>query len=165
MMLSFRTALRGPFSPVIKAASGLLALLAFCSVGFAEESPAAKPTAGPIEPAAAVSATLPETPQPHQFWDRKNQLLFAGVAGVNAADFAVTRSNLENGGKELNPITRLFSGSTAGLLANFTGETVATMGISYLFHKTGHHRMERITSAVAMSVSTHAVIYSSLHRR
>ncbi len=84
---------------------------------------------------------------------------------MNAADFAVTHSNLQSGGKELNPITRLFSHSTAGLAFNFAGETAATMGISYLFHKTGHHRLERITSAVAMSVSTQAVIYSGTHRR
>ncbi len=84
---------------------------------------------------------------------------------MNAADFAVTHANLQSGGKELNPITRLFSRSTAGLAVNFAGETAATMGISYLFHKTGHHRLERITSAVAMSVSTQAVIYSGTHRR
>ena len=165
MMWIHRSALRASSAPVIKTATVLLAFAALCGATFAEESPAAKPTSGPIEPTAVVSAPLPEAPQPHQFWDRKNQLLFAGVAGMNAADFAVTRSNLRNGGRELNPITRLFSGSTAGLIANFTGETVATMGISYLFHKTGHHRLERITSAVAMSVSTHAVIYSSIHRR
>jgi hypothetical protein len=80
-------------------------------------------------------------------------------------DFVITKQNLQSGGKELNPITRIFAGSTAGLAVNFAGESAATMGIAYLFHRTGHHRLERMTSAVAMSISTQAVIYSGMHRR
>jgi len=118
-----------------------------------------------IEPATSVSAALPEAPQPHRFWDKGNTLLFVGVGAVNSADFVLTRQNLQSGGKELNPITRIFSGSTAGLAVNFAGETAATMGIAYLFHKNGHHRLERMTSAVAMTISTQAVIYSGAHRR
>ena len=118
-----------------------------------------------IEPGIAASQTLPEAPQPHRFWDTHNTLLFAGVAAANSADFVVTRQNLQSGGKEMNPITRIFSGSTAGLAVNFAGETAATMGIAYLFHKSGHHRLERMTSAIAMSITTQAVIYSGTHRR
>ncbi|HET7440179.1 MAG TPA: hypothetical protein VFJ47_02670 [Terriglobales bacterium] len=100
----------------------------------------------------------------HKFWDRKNKLLFAAAAASNAADFAVTYSNLQNGGKELNPVTRVFAGSTAGLAANFAGETAGVVGLSYFFHKTGHHKLERLTSIVNISSSSFAVGYSLSHR-
>lgn len=83
---------------------------------------------------------------------------------MSAADFAATRSNLQSGGKELNPVTRVFSGSTVGLAANFAGETAAVIGLSYLFHRTGHHKLERITSMLNAGVSAGAVSYDLSHR-
>jgi hypothetical protein len=116
-----------------------------------------------VEPGlAATTPALPEAPESHRFWDTENKLLFAGVAAANTGDFAVTYRNLQNGGKELNPITRIFAGTTAGLAVNFIGETAATMGIAYWFHKTGHHKLERATSAVATTISLQAMIYSGI---
>jgi hypothetical protein len=61
-------------------------------------------------------------------------------------------------------VTRLFSGSTAGLAVNFTGETVGVIGLSYLFHRTGHHKLERITPMVDFGSSAFAVTYDLNHR-
>jgi len=116
----------------------------------------------PPMPVMAVTA-VPEA-RPHDFWDRENCLLFAGVATLATADFFVTRSNLASGGRELNPVTRVLSGSTPGLAANFALETGAVMGVTYLFHKTGHHKLERFTSLVNMSGSAGAVAYGLTHR-
>ena len=80
------------------------------------------------------------------------------------ADFFVTRANLRTGGKELNPITRVFSGSTPALAANFALETSGVIGLSYVFHKTGHHRLERATALVNLGGSTGAVAYGLTHR-
>ncbi len=91
-------------------------------------------------------------------------MLFASVAALSAADFAVTRSILQNGGKELNPVTRVFSGSTGGLAANFAGETAGIIGLSYIFHKTGHHKLERLTPMLNMGASAFAVGYDLNHR-
>ena len=111
-----------------------------------------------------VGATLPEAPSYHRFWDNENRMLFASVAALSAADFAVTRSILQNGGKELNPVTRIFSGSTGGLAANFAGETAGIIGLSYIFHKTGHHKLERLTPMLNMGASAFAVGYDLNHR-
>ncbi len=46
----------------------------------------------------------------------------------------------------MNPLARLFGRSTAGLAMNFAGETAGVMGISYFFHRTGHHKLERAVS-------------------
>lgn len=124
---------------------------------------------GMVSPSAVaaspvVANTLPEAPNQHRFWDKQNQILFATVAALSAADFAVTRANLQNGGKELNPVTRLFSGSTAGLAANFAGETAGIIGLSYYLHKTGHHRLERIAPMLNIGASSFAVVYDLSHR-
>ncbi len=102
--------------------------------------------------------------RPHRFLDRDNSILFAAVGASAAADFCVTRSNLAHGGKELNPVAKVFAGSTAGLAFNFAGETAGSIGISYLFHKTGHHKLERITSFVNIGASAGAVGFGLAHR-
>ena len=112
---------------------------------------------------AAFATELPQAPS-HKFWDRENRLLFAGVAASATADFAVTRANLQGGGQELNPITRVFSGSTAGLAVNFAGETAGVIGLSYLLHKTGHHKLERFVSMTDIGASSAAVAYGLAHR-
>jgi hypothetical protein len=115
-------------------------------------------------PSPVVASVLPEAPSHHKFWDNQNRALFTTVAALSAADFAFTRAILQNGGKELNPVTRLFSGSTAGLAANFAGETAGIIGLSYYFHKTGHHRLERITPMLDIGASSFAVAYDLNHR-
>ncbi len=112
----------------------------------------------------AVAAALPEAPTPHKFWDNENRALFATVAALSAADFAVTRANLQSGGTELNPMTRLFSGNTALLAVNFAGETAGTIGLSYYFHKTRHHKLERIAPMFDIGLSSFAVVYDLSHR-
>ncbi len=121
-------------------------------------------------PAIAVSPAL-VTPQadssqrPRRFFDKWNLGLFAASAGLDSADFAVTRSNLQTtGGKELNPIVRMFGRSTGGLALNFAGEAACTVGLSYFFHRTGHYKLERAVSVVNIGASSVAVGYSSSHR-
>jgi len=112
---------------------------------------------------SAVAAPVSEISQ-HKFWDRENWALFATSAALSGADFAVTRANLQSGGRELNPVVRVFGRSTPGLAVNFAGETAGVIGLSYLFHKTGHHKMERVVSMVNIGVSAGAVSYGLAHR-
>ncbi|MGA8867804.1 MAG: hypothetical protein WB510_12585 [Candidatus Sulfotelmatobacter sp.] len=83
---------------------------------------------------------------------------------MSAADFAVTRDNLQSGGRELNPVTRVFGRSTAGLAANFAGQSAAVIGLSYLFHKTGHHNLERAVSMLNAGGSAAAVSFDLAQR-
>jgi len=154
---------------------GLALLLpTLCGQSFSQElALVVAPSPGIAPPVTMAPPLLVNTLQPkvltqepeHKFWDRENKAFFAAVAVSSAADFAVTHSNLQAGGKELNPMTRVFAGSTAGLAANFAGETVGVVGLSYFFHKSGHHKLERMTSAVNVSASVFAVGYGLSHRR
>jgi len=145
----------------------LAILVAFPTRIFAQESPfaaAMKTTLiQPVAPSPFVRSTEPAQRE-HRFWDRHNKILFASVGAASAADFCVTRANLANGGRELNPVTRVFAGSTAGLAFNFVGETAGSIGLSYIFHKTGHHNLERATSFVNIGASAGAVGYGLSHR-
>ncbi len=136
-------------------------IVAFCPSMFAQGPALDAPTVS-VEP-----VSTPILPQPtfetHKFLDRQNRILFVAVAAFNGADFAVTRSNLQNGGHELNPIVRPFAQSTAALAANFAMETAGVVSVSYLFHKTGHHKLERFTSYVNIGSSAGAVTYGLLH--
>ena len=116
-----------------------------------------------VMPVVAVKAPT-ELPQEHRrFWDNENRLLFLAAGGMATADFFVTRSNLVDGGKELNPVTRIFAGSTPALACNFALEEAGVIAVSYMFHKTGHHKLERMTSLVNISASAGAVAYSASH--
>lgn len=124
----------------------------------APEAMAPAPIVVPVQP-----TTLPEAPS-HRFWDRENTVLFATSAAFSAADFFVTRANLQNGGRELNPVTNLFGHSTAGLAVNFAGENLGLIGMSYMFHKTGHHKLERAVSMLNIGASAGAVSFGIAHR-
>jgi len=153
----------------------LALLLAPASKVFAQESPlraamktnligAAPAAAGGYVQTSHYIQSANQGDQQHHFWDRNNAILFTAVGASATADFFVTRANLASGGRELNPVTRVFAGSTAGLAMNFVGETAGTIGISYFFHKTGHHKLERLTSFVDVGMSAGAVGFGLTHR-
>ena len=147
-------------------AAVLLVVLGLCGPALAQEVSFALLQPAWIEPNPMVRSvepvTLPEAPS-HRFWDRENSILFATNAAFSTADFIVTRNNLRNGGQELNPTTRLFSGSTAGLAVNFAGEAVGVVAVSYFFHKTGHHKLERAVSILNIGSSAAAVTFDVVH--
>jgi hypothetical protein len=145
----------------------LLAGLGLCRPAVAQQVATGLLEPMAMEPVPTVTlaqpAGLPESPS-HRFWDRENSILFATSAGFSAADFVVTKDNLHSGGQELNPITRAFTGSTTMLAVNFVGEAAGVLGLSYFFHKTGHHKLERAVSMLNISASGAAVTYDLAHR-
>ena len=135
----------------------------FCTYGFSQQSSLAegKPS---IEAFSLVRTAATETSSSCRFWSKKNSARFATAVALSAADFVVTRANLQNGGRELNPVVRVFGRSTQGLAVNFAGQTAGVIGVGYLFHKTGHHKLERITFLVNIGASGAAVAYGLRHR-
>lgn len=117
-----------------------------------------------VEHASAFVSVTQPAPGEHKFWDRQNKMLFIAATALNGADFAITRSNLQSGGRELNPVVRMFGRSTPGLAVNFVGETAGVVTLSYFFHKTGHHKLERLVSVVDIGASAGAVSYGLTQR-
>jgi hypothetical protein len=110
--------------------------------------------------------TVPEAPSAHKkFWDRTNIIMVSAFAGTTALDFAATQRNLAGptGGTEHNPLAQPFMGSTPGRVAYFGGAAAGTVGLSYLFHKTGHHKLEHATLMIGIGCSTQGAVYSFMH--
>jgi hypothetical protein len=125
----------------------------------------------PSAPAVAAAITVSSAPAAperseyeHKFWDKENLALFVATGALSGADFAVTRSNLQSGGQELNPVVRIFGRSTAGLAVNFAGETAGVITVSYFLHRIGHHKLERALSIVDIAGSAGAVSYGLANR-
>ena len=126
-------------------------------------APSAPQPAGSATPADlqkssdASKAANPLAPGVHRFWDRENDWLFAGVGAGRALDYASTLNLRRRGIDEVfltNSIVDnhpLFGGIEAAAAA-------ASVGVSYLFHRTGHHRLERWTSAIHFGVATGGAI-------
>ena len=92
---------------------------------------------------AAISREVPATS--HPFWDRKNAWLFSGVAVFRALDYTSTRNMRDRGRQEI-----LLSNWVVDNRPLFIGiEAAATglsLGLSYLMHRTNHHKVERLIS-------------------
>jgi len=105
----------------------------------------------------APKAPIPPASSEHRFWDRQNDWVFAGVGAGRALDYASTLNLRRRGINEAfltNSIVDnhpLFGGIEAAA-------TAASVGVSYIFHRTGHHRLERWTSAVHIGVATGGAI-------
>lgn len=90
---------------------------------------------------------------PHRFWDRRNDLLFAGVGAARALDYASTLNFRARGDHEALLSDEIVDNHL--LFAGIeTGGIALSIGTSYLFHRTGHHRLERWVSIVHFGVAT-----------
>ena len=137
----------------------LLALLLACSGGlFAQDNPGT-PTAPPAT--AKPPAQSKTQPQAHKFWDTENICLFTGVGGARMLDYASTRHLRNNGDQEW-----LLSNSIVDNRPLFVGielaGTAASIGVSYLFHRTGHHSLERWVSIAHIGVGVGGSVHNYL---
>jgi hypothetical protein len=83
----------------------------------------------------------------HPFWDKDNILLFAGVGAGRALDY-VSTSHFRNRGVNEWLLTNNVVDNKP-LFAGFeVAGVAASIGVSYLFHRSGHHKLERWVSIV-----------------
>lgn len=149
------------------AIAGAIFLLAAVSAVRAQQPPAegrdasapsAPQPAGNTSPADQkktdehAKAPNPLVPGVHKFWDRENDWLFAAVGAGRALDYASTLNLRRRGINEV-----FLTNSIVDNHALFAGievsATAASIGVSYLFHRTGHHRLERWTSAIHAGIA------------
>ena len=103
-----------------------------------------------------ASVPLKITPAPplqivpeHIFWDRQQKVALAAHSAVRLADTIKTCRELADGGREVWIPTQ----SCAGIAAWNAGSVGVALGIGWLFHRYGFHRLERITPWVATGAS------------
>ena len=107
--------------------------------------------------AEAAKAANPLAPGVHSFWDRENDWLFAGVGAGRALDYASTL-NLRRRGIDEVFLTNSIVDNHPLFAGIEVSATAASIGVSYLFHRTGHHRLERWTSAIHAGIAVGGAI-------
>jgi len=122
---------------------GLLMVLACAGAGTARAQEAAKQeTRRATEGAVTSSGTPQESPSvEHHFLDKENRWLFAGVGAARTLDYFSTLNNDVVGN---HPAFAAIEAAAAG----------TSIGASYLFHRYGHHKLQRWTSFVHIGLAT-----------
>jgi hypothetical protein len=93
----------------------------------------------------------------HPFWDRENGLLFAAVGASRTLDYFSTL-NFRRRGRNEALLTNDIVDNHAAFASIEAAATVASIGVSYLFHRYHHHRLERWTSIVHASLATSGAV-------
>ena len=128
-------------------------------VGSATLLPAQQPS--PVSD-AKTAASVPAAPRPkaqaedqngHRFWDKTNDGLFAGVGASRTLDYFSTL-NMRRRGRQEILITNDAVDNHAAFAAIEAAATGVSLGVSYLFHRYGHHQLERWTSIVHIGLAT-----------
>ena len=132
----------------------LAALVLLSSILVAQDSPNAAP-----KPDPAVIPAAPAAPPEHRFWDRENTLLFSGIAVFRGLDYASTRNFMARGRTEVLIPDDVVTNS-AGFAGLEAAATATSVGISYIFHRTGHHKMERWLSIGHVGVTGFGVVWN-----
>jgi hypothetical protein len=134
-------------------------LLLFLSPLFIFTAVAAQLSKLPDAPPLVILAVSPKMQEmqvrlEHKFFDKQNVALFTVTALMMTGDAITTQRVIYPGGcgnryidcGEADPLARpLVSKGWSGQLAASAISYGAVMGTAYLFHRTGHHRMERIS--------------------
>ncbi len=105
---------------------------------------------------AAKNQTVPLR-QEHRFWDKKNAWLFAGVGASRALDYSSTLNMRRRGDHEILLTNDLVDNHAALAVVEAAG-TAVSIGASYLFHRSGHHKLERWTSIVHIGAATSGAV-------
>jgi len=69
-------------------------------------------------------------------------LLFSGIAVFRGLDYTSTR-NMQARGREEILLPDDVVNNSAGFASLEAAATATSVGISYVFHRTGHHKLER----------------------
>ncbi|MGH9512807.1 MAG: hypothetical protein ACRD2U_11800 [Terriglobales bacterium] len=109
-------------------------------------------TEGYVEPSKVGNRAPEDFDSSHPFFDRTNILLFSGIAITRALDYTSTRNMLARGREEeLIPDDVVYN--TPGFASLEAAGVAASIGVSYILHRTGHHKLERWMSLGHISVA------------
>jgi hypothetical protein len=132
----------------------LLLILCGAPGAGAQQTPSSKPES--VGGEAAAIPVKPERIAPrseHRFWDKENDWLFAGVGAARTLDYFSTLNLRRRGDQELLVTNDLVDNHAAFAVVEAAG-TGVSIGASYLFHRYGHHKLERWTSIVHIGLTT-----------
>lgn len=89
----------------------------------------------------------------HRFWDGTNAWLFAGTGAARTLDYFSTLNMRRRGRQEILLSNDAVDNHAAFAVIEAAG-TGVSIGAAYLFHRAGHHKLERLTSIIHISAAT-----------
>jgi hypothetical protein len=114
-------------------------------------------TLSPVVAAPDEKNQNKEQMREHRFWDKKNDWLFAGVGAARTFDYFSTLNLRRRGDQEILVTNDLVDNHAAFAVVEAVG-TGVSIGASYLFHRYGHHKLERWTSIVHFGLATSGAV-------
>lgn len=131
-----------------------LALFSLSGAVCAQQNPAVPQSQLPDkpQPQRVPDTQAPAVPPAHRFWDKQNAWLFAGVAASRALDFHSTGNMRRRGRKEILLTNDVVDNKPAFVAIEAAG-ALTSVGISYLFHRSNHHKLERWVSYLHIGVT------------
>jgi hypothetical protein len=93
----------------------------------------------------------------HRFWDKENDWLFAGVGASRTLDYFSTLNMRRRGRQEILLTNDVVDNHAAFAVIEASG-TGVSIGAAYLFHRYGHHKLERWTSIVHIGLATSGAV-------
>jgi hypothetical protein len=137
--------------------AALRVTLACCLLGCVatnaqENVPPAEPSVSPPSAPALKSTS-------HPFWDKSNVGLFVGVAASRTLDYASTRHFRARGLSEWLLTNAIVDNKTLFQAIEAAGVAVS-IGVSYLLHRTHHHKLERWASVLHIGVTVGGAIHN-----
>jgi hypothetical protein len=155
-MTDFRALLSRFRFPISVLLLFIIALTCTASAALGQETPPeqkAEEAALPERPKPQrAEVHKPATDSPHRFWDRRNVWLFAGVAALRAADYHST-GNMRRRGRDEILLNNSVVDNKPAFAAIQAGAALTSVGLSYLLHRTRHHKLERWVSILHIGVA------------
>jgi hypothetical protein len=132
---------------LLLAASGLIICLPMACYAQEQGAPVG------VRPHASRNQEKAAAQKAHRFWDRENDWLFAGVGASRTLDYFSTLNMRRRGRQEIF-LTNDAVDNHAAFAAIEASATGVSIGAAYLFHRYGHHKLERWTSIVHLGLAT-----------
>ena len=126
---------------------------------------AATLAAAPADQAALPRPELAILPAPvppteiHRFWDWQNLALFSGVAAARTFDYFSTGKFRQKHLKEWFLDDKTVDNRPLFAAIEVAG-TALSIGVSYVLHRAGHHRLERWASVLHIGIATAGGIWN-----
>ena len=120
---------------------------------WAQEAPKREPSPVSEDPSKICEPQRERVSDEHRFWDQQNRWLFAGVGAARTLDYFSTLNMRRRGRQEIF-LTNDVVDQHAAFAAIEAAATGVSVGASYLFHRHGHHKLERWTSFLHIGLAT-----------
>jgi hypothetical protein len=140
-----------------------IALVVIAAISFGGKPlRAQEPRVAPEAQSALDHSAIATVPRPavqsrsggqHRFWDTTNDWLVAGVAASRTLDYFSTLNMRRRGRQEILLSNDAVDNHAAFAVIEAAG-TGVSIGASYLFHRYGHHKLERWVSFVHIGLAT-----------